>query len=255
MALEIVTIPCRTDNYAYLLHDGVTDTTALVDAPETAPIRDALEARGWGLQDLLITHHHDDHVEGVEALREVYGCRVIGAKADEHRLPPLDYAVEDGDVFGTVGEDAHVLDVSGHTVGHVAFHFPGAQAVFTADSLMALGCGRVFEGTMPQMWESLKKLRALPDETLVYSGHEYTQKNARFALTIEPENRALISRSEAIEAARAEGRPTVPSKLSEEKATNPLLRADLPELQAAIGMEGAAPEEVFAEVRGRRDGF
>lgn len=254
MPLDIVTVPCRTDNYAFLLHDAASGRTALVDAPEAAPIRTALAERGWQLSDILITHHHDDHIAGVADLR-AGGARVIGAAADAHRLPPLDLAVTEGDDIDVCGERARVIDVSGHTVGHVAFHFPDSRAVFTADSLMALGCGRLFEGTPEQMWQSLLKLRALPDDTLVCSGHEYTAANARFAATIEVDNPQLMSRITAIEAARSVGKPTVPSKLSEEKLTNPFLRADQAALKAAVGMAQASDSEVFAEVRRRKDRF
>ena len=255
MPLEIVTVPCLSDNYAYLAHDPATGETAVVDVPEAAPIRAALAERGWQLGTILITHHHADHVDGVEDLRRETGARVVGARADAHRLPPLDTAVAEGDSVAVGAETGEVIDVSGHTVGHIAFHFPASHAVFTADSLMALGCGRVFEGTAPMMWESLSKLAALPGDTLVYSGHEYTAKNAEFARTIEPDNAQLKSRCEAVEAARADGRPTVPSKLSEERATNPFLRAALPEVKTAIGMTDAADAEVFAEIRKRKDRF
>ena len=255
MPIDIVTVPCRSDNYAFLLHDEASGRTALVDAPETAPMVAALEARGWSLEEIWITHHHGDHVEGVDDLRARYGATVTGGAADAHRLPKLDRAVADGDSFDFAGSEVRVMDVSGHTVGHIAFHLPSAMAVFTADSLMALGCGRVFEGTFPQMWSSLSKLAALPPETLVHSGHEYTTANARFAMTIEPENPALISRTEAIAAARAAGKPTVPSLLSEELATNPFLRAGLPEVKAAVGMENASDAEVFGEIRSRKDRF
>ncbi len=255
MPVEIVTVPCRADNYAFLIHNAATGETALVDAPETAPLEAALSARGWRLTDLLITHHHYDHVEAVEDLRAAHGCRVIGAAADAGRLPPLDLTVAEGDEITVCGAPCQVIDVSGHTVGHIAFYMPQAAAVFTADSLMALGCGRLFEGTAPQMWQSLCKLKALPPETIVYSGHEYTAANAAFALTIEPKNPDLISRKQGIDALRAEGRPTVPSKLAEECATNPFLRADLPSVKAALSMQGKDDAEVFAEIRRRKDMF
>jgi hydroxyacylglutathione hydrolase len=255
MTLEMITIPCRTDNYAFLLHDAATGQTALVDAPEVPAIKAALDARGWRLTDILITHHHDDHISGVDALRELFGARVIGAKADAHRLPPLDLAVAEGDVVQVCGQDASVIDVSGHTIGHIAYYFAGSHMVFTADSLMAMGCGRLFEGTAAQMWASMQKLRALPGDTLVCSGHEYTANNARFALTVEPDNAALVARIADITAVRAAGGFTVPSLLSLEQQTNPFLRADDPALAAAIGMTGAAPVEIFAEVRRRKDKF
>ncbi|MEM9031093.1 MAG: hydroxyacylglutathione hydrolase [Pseudomonadota bacterium] len=255
MPLDIVTVPCRADNYAFLIHAPESGRTALVDAPETAPLEHALSAHGWTLDEIWITHHHADHVEAVDPLRRAFGATVTGAKADAHRLPALDRAVGDGDTFDFEGHAVTVMDVSGHTVGHVAFHIPSADAVFTADSLMALGCGRVFEGTHEQMWASLSKLAALPPETTVYSGHEYTDTNARFARTIEPDNPALMSRLEAIAAARAAGKPTVPSTLAEELATNPFLRAGHADVKAAIGLPGARDEEAFAEVRRRKDRF
>ncbi len=255
MPLQIVTVPCLSDNYAYLMHDDATGATALVDAPEVDPIEAALAERGWRLTDILITHHHNDHIDGVDALRAAHGARVIGAARDVHRLPALDLAVADAETFTVCGTRVTALDVSGHTVGHIAFHVPDANAVFTADSLMALGCGRLFEGTAPQMWVSLSKLAALPDGTDVYSGHEYTAANARFALTIEPDNAALKARAEAVAQARAKGLPTVPSTLAEEKATNPFLRAALPALKDSLGMSGAADEDVFAAIRGRKDRF
>lgn len=255
MPLEIVTIPCLKDNYAFLAHDRATGETAVVDVPEAAPIAAALTQRGWTLTHVLLTHHHWDHVDGLDALLAAHPATVIGAAADAHRLPPLDIAVAEGDTI-TIGSDTgHVIDVSGHTLGHIAVHFPGSQVVFTADSLMAMGCGRLFEGTPEQMYRSLSKLAALPGETLVCSGHEYTASNAKFAMTIEPENAALISRIEKIETARAQGRPTVPSLLSTERATNPFLRTDSPEIQGNLGLSGADPVAVFTEIRRRKDSF
>jgi len=255
MSLEIVTIPCRTDNYAYLLRDSVKGETAVVDVPEAAPVLAALRERDWNLDLILITHHHADHVDGVEEVRKATGARVLGAAADEHRLPPLARALVEGDKVALGGSVAQVLDVSGHTVGHIAFHFPEDHAVFTADSLMALGCGRIFEGTPEMMWKSLSKLAALPPETMVYSGHEYTQSNARFALTIEPGNGALEARSARIDALRAKGLPTVPVSLREELDTNPFLRAARAEVKQAIGMPTASDVKVFAEIRARKDRF
>jgi len=255
MPLEIVTIPCLKDNYAFLAHDRATGQTAVIDVPEAAPIAAALAQRGWRLSHVLLTHHHWDHVDGLAALLAAHPATVIGAAADAHRLPPLDVAVSEGDRIVIGSDEGHVIDVSGHTLGHVAFHFPASAVVFTADSLMAMGCGRLFEGTPAQMYASLAKLAALPDETLVCSGHEYTASNAKFAATIEPGNAALISRMEKIETARAQGRPTVPSLLATERATNPFLRAESPEIQANLGLTGADPVTVFTEVRRRKDSF
>ncbi len=255
MPAEILTIPCLADNYAYLIHDPESGDTALVDAPEAAPVLAALQERGWRLGRILITHHHPDHVEGVEEIRKATGAQVLGAAADAHRLPPLDRALKEGDSLPLGGEAGVVIDVPGHTIGHIAFHFPATGAVFTADSLMALGCGRLFEGTPAQMWESLGKLAALPGETLVCPGHEYTEANARFALTIEPENPALQARAREIAERRASGLPTVPARLDEELATNPFLRAAEPAIRARLGMENAPDVEVFAEIRHRKDNF
>lgn len=255
MTLQIETIPCLSDNYAFLAHDPATGQTAAVDVPEAGPILKTLADKGWTLSHVLLTHHHYDHVEGLGELLSAAPAAVIGAAADAHRLPPLDVAVSEGDTIVIGSQTGRVLDVSGHTVGHIAFHFPDSSAVFTADSLMALGCGRVFEGTPPQMWASLSKLAALPPETIVYSGHEYTENNAKFALTVDPDNPALISRAEAISAARSKLQPTVPSTLSDELATNPFLRATDPAIQENLGMTGADPAAVFAEIRARKDRF
>ena len=251
--LELVTVPCLSDNYAYLIHNAQTGETTLIDAPEAAPIKAALDARGWVLTDIVLTHHHPDHIDGVGALRGK--ARVIGAKADAHRLPDLDLAVTEGDDLTLCGAKAQIFDVSGHTLGHIAIYLPAAGYAFTADSLMALGCGRLFEGTPAQMWESLQKLRALPDDTVICSGHEYTENNARFAASLDPDNRDLISRTKGIAAARAAGKPTVPSTLTLEKRTNPFLRADLPEFKSVMGMADASAVDVFTKVRALKDTF
>lgn len=257
MPLELVTIPCRADNYAFLVHNSATGDTVLVDVPDAAPIKAALDAQGWTLSDVLLTHHHGDHVDGLAPLLGMIDTkpRVIGAKVDAHRLPDLDLAVSEGESVRICGQDVAVYDVSGHTMGHIAVHFPDSALLFTADSLMALGCGRLFEGTPATMWDSMQKLRALPDDTRVCSGHEYTQTNARFAMTIEPANQSLISRIEEINQTRAAGLPTVPSDLGVEKRTNPFLRADNADLKSAIEMTGGDPADIFAEIRKRRDVF
>lgn len=255
MSLDLVTVACLSDNYAFLLHETLTGETLLVDAPESAPLKAELEQRGWRLTHILLTHHHGDHIDGVADLRATYHPKVIGAAADAHRLPPLDARVAPGDTFEFAGHEVQVFDASGHTVGHVAYYIPAAHAAFTGDCLMALGCGRLFEGTPEQMWDSLTRLAALPPETLICSGHEYTAANARFALSIDPDNPALVQRARDIDTMRAEGRFTVPSLLSLELETNPFLRAHLPEMKARMGLAGASDVEVFAAIRAAKDRF
>ena len=255
MGLQIVTVPCLQDNYAFLAHDAETGTTAVVDAPEAAPILSELDRRGWRADIVLLTHHHADHIQGLGDILERHAARVVGAAADAHRLPRLDQAVTGGDRVSIGAEEGRVIAVPGHTLGHIAYHFPDSAVAFTGDSLMALGCGRVFEGTMPQMWDSLQRLAALPPETQICSGHEYTAANARFALSVEPGNAALQARARATADARQHGQATVPSRLSDELATNPFLRADTPQMRAQIRMENAPASDIFAEIRTRKDRF
>jgi hydroxyacylglutathione hydrolase len=252
--LELVTIPCLKDNYAFLIHDASSGATAVVDVPEAGPILDALDARGWTLTHVLLTHHHWDHIDGLPGLMVGPEVAVIGAAADAHRLPPLTQAVAEGDTIHVGNAEARIFDVSGHTVGHIAFWFPDSALLFTGDSLMAMGCGRIFEGTPAQMWQSLSKLAALPDATLVCSGHEYTEGNVRFARTLD-EPPALIERMDRIARARASGLPTVPSTMAEERATNPFLRASDPALKKSLGLGDATDAEVFATIRARKDNF
>ncbi|WP_264493351.1 hydroxyacylglutathione hydrolase [Rhodobacter sp. KR11] len=251
--LDLVTIPCLKDNYAYLIRDPETGQTAVVDVPDAIPVIETLQDKGWKLGMILLTHHHDDHVQGVARLVEATGAMVLGARADSARLPRLDRALVEGDRVTVGGEEGVVLDVSGHTVGHIAFHFPASNLAFTADSLMAGGCGRLFEGSPATMWASLQKLAALPDDTLICSGHEYTASNLRFAAVVDPDNAALQARIASTARARAMAEPTVPSLLSLEKATNPFLRAPL--LKAALGMAKSSDAEAFAEIRARKDKF
>ncbi|MEO1612840.1 MAG: hydroxyacylglutathione hydrolase [Pseudomonadota bacterium] len=253
MPLSVSVVPCLSDNYGYILTDDATGAVAVVDAPEAAPLNAALDAAGGRLDLILVTHHHFDHIDGVEALREKYGAKVIGHAADAERLPALDIAVAEGDAVALGESSASVIDVSGHTVGHIAYLFDGHA--FTADSLMALGCGRVFEGTHLQMWGSLAKFLALPPETLIYSGHNYGQANGRFALSIEPDNADLKARIAGIEAADAAGEPICPVSLAEELKTNPFLRATEAAVKQAVGMPGGDDAAVFAEVRRRKDAF
>jgi len=251
--LEIDLFPCRSDNFGVLLHDPVSGATASIDAPEEKPILDALSRRGWTLTHILTTHHHGDHVEANLALKQRFGVTIIGPKREA--IPGIDRKVDDGDVFDFAGRRVEVIATPGHTLGHICFYLPEEELLFAADTLFALGCGRVFEGTPAQMWGSLEKLAALPDETTVYFGHEYTLSNARFAKTIDPDNAALLARITEIEALRAAGGFTAPTTIGLEKATNPFLRAGDPGIRRHLGMETASDAEVFAEIRGRKDRF
>lgn len=255
MTVETRLIPCRNDNYAVLVHDPADGTTLLVDAPEEAPIRKVLDETGWTLTHILITHHHIDHVEALLPLKERYGAEVHGPAAEADKIKGLDSLVRGGDRL-TIGRmTAEVIDTPGHTKGHVSYHFAAQKLLFAADTLFALGCGRLLEDTPEAMWTSLLKLRALPDDTEVFCGHEYTLSNARFALTVDPDNGELKTRAKAVELMAAAGEPTVPSLLGIEKATNPFLRADAPEVAEAVGLAGADPVAVFTEVRARKDRF
>jgi hydroxyacylglutathione hydrolase len=253
--LEIEQIPVLNDNYAYLVHEPAADVTAVVDPPVVKPVLERLAARGWTLDWILSTHHHSDHTAGNLELKQATGCRVAGARADEARIPGIDLKLAEGDRFQLGEAAAQVLETPGHTSGHISFWFPEAKALFCADTLFSLGCGRVIEGSHAQMWNSLSKLAALPDDAMVYCGHEYTQANARFALSVDPDNKALQERAAEVDRQRAAGQPTVPTKLRAERAANPFLRPNDPAIRARLGMEGASDAEVFAEIRRRKDRF
>lgn len=255
MALEIHQFSCLADNYGYLIHEPVSGLTAAIDTPEEAAINTELQKKGWRLTHILNTHHHFDHAGGNEALKARWNCTVVGAAIDAARIPGIDVALREGEEFVFGNTRAVVIEVPGHTTGHIAYHFPEEGVAFVGDTLFVLGCGRLFEGTAQMMWQSLGKLMALPDSTVLYCAHEYTQSNAKFAVTIEPGNAALIARSQEIDALRAAGKPTVPTTLAREKATNPFLRADSPEVQRIVERTGAPLWDVFGEVRRRKDKF
>ncbi|MFQ5563374.1 MAG: hydroxyacylglutathione hydrolase [Parvularculaceae bacterium] len=255
MTLEIRQFPCLFDNYGYLVRDLETGVVATIDTPDANAVNAALKEAGWRLTHILNTHHHWDHAGGNLALKEKWGCEVIGPRAEAEKIPGLDRVVGDGDVVAFGESKARIYDTPGHTLGHIVYHFEDDGAAFVGDTIFALGCGRLFEGTPAQMWNSLSKIAAFPGETNLYCAHEYTQANARFALTVDPENDALKKRSAEIDRLRANKIPTVPSTVAEERATNPFLRAEDPGLQAGVGMNGADPVDVFAEVRKRKDNF
>jgi hydroxyacylglutathione hydrolase len=255
MPLDVRLVPLLKDNYAYLLRDDESGKTAIVDPSEAEPVLRLIDTLGWKLDYILNTHHHADHSGGNVGIKQRTGATVVGPQADRDRIPAIDVALADGEHFQFGTADAEVMDIPGHTRGHIAFWFARDRAVFCGDTLFALGCGRMFEGTAPQMWTSLQRLRELPDATRVYCGHEYTQANARFALTVEPGNRALVARAAEIDAKRAAGEPTIPSTIGAERATNPFFRADQPELAQGVGLAGGDPVAVFAETRLRKDKF
>jgi hydroxyacylglutathione hydrolase len=253
--LEIELVPCLSDNYAYLVRDPDEDFCAIVDPSEAPPVKAALESRGWRLTHILNTHHHPDHTGGNAALKSKYGARVIGPEKDRARIPAMDEGVEDGSSFALGSHAARVLEIPAHTRAHIAFVFEAEGAVFTGDTLFAMGCGRLFEGTPGMMWHSLSKLMALPDATHIYCGHEYTLNNGRFALTLEPGNHDLAARMRDVEALRAAGKPTIPSAIGLEKRTNPFLRPHSAEIRRTLNMTDASDVDVFAEMRSRKDKF
>jgi hydroxyacylglutathione hydrolase len=255
MAAEVEQFICRSDNFGVLLHDPSSGVTASIDAPDAAAIEAALKRRGWKLTHILTTHHHSDHTEGNMALKEASGAMIVGPESEAEKIPGIDEGVREGVTFTFGALKARVIETPGHTLGHVSYYLPDEGIAFTGDTLFSLGCGRVFEGTMAGMWESLKKLRALPRETIIYCGHEYTEANARFALTIEPNNLDLVARAEEVSRLRASGKATLPTTIGEEITTNPFLRADRPRLRASIEMRKADPAEVFAALRSRKDAF
>lgn len=255
MAVIIDVFPARQDNFGYLIHDEASGRTAALDAPEAAAIRAALAQRGWVLSDIFITHHHLDHVEGIGELKAAFDCRVVGPRGEADKIEGLDELVGDGDRVALGETVFDVIAAPGHTLGHVVYHDAENKHLFSADALFSLGVGRMFEGTPGPMWAGLERLRALPDETLVYCGHEYTESNSKFALSVDPGNLALQARAAEVTALRAAGRATIPFGLGEDKRANPFLRADAPELARHYGLEGKAPFEVFAALRRAKDNF
>ena len=254
-ALQIIQIPVLNDNYVYVLHEPESALTAVVDPAVADPVEEVLANRGWKLTHILNTHHHGDHTGANLALKETHGCTVIGPAADAERIPGIDVEVGEGDEVTFGQSRAYVFDVPGHTRGHIAFWFRQDNALFCGDTLFAMGCGRMFEGTAQQFWSSLSKLRALPAATKIYCAHEYTMANGQFALSVEPENQALIERMEEVARKREKGIPTVPSTLREEWDTNPFLRPNSDELQRTVGLVGAPLVDVFAETRRLKDNF
>ncbi len=250
---EIHQFPCLKDNYGVLVRDPTSGVVAAIDAPNGDEVAAALAAKGWKLTHILTTHRHGDHTDGNLPLKSATGCMIIGPKGEADLVPGIDKAVGEGDTFMLGSLEVRVLDTPGHTKGHITYWIPSADVAFAGDTLFAMGCGRVIEGNMEQMWRSLEKLMKLPPETVVYCGHEYTQANAKFALTIEPENEALQARVKEVEAKRGRGETTLPTRIDVELATNPFLRAQSLAIRKRLGMETAADWQVFGEVRERKN--
>jgi hydroxyacylglutathione hydrolase len=244
---------CLKDNFGVLLHDPASGATAAIDAPEAAPVDAALKATGWRLSDILVTHHHADHTGGIAELKARHGCRVTAPRNEAARIPDVDATVGEGDIARVGALAGRVIETPGHTAGHISYFFDADRLAFVGDTLFSIGCGRVIEGTPEMMWASLLKLRALPDDTEIYCGHEYTEANIRFALTIEPDNPDLRARADEARRQVAAGQPTIPTTIGAEKRANVFLRADVPAVAAAVGLAGRPAAQVFAEVRERKN--
>jgi hydroxyacylglutathione hydrolase len=255
MPAEVRLFRCLKDNYGVLLHDSETGATASIDAPEATPVEAALRETGWRLSDILVTHHHADHTDGIRALKEKYKCRVTAPAGEAAKIPSVDDTLREGDTVKLGNLSANVIETPGHTLGHIAYWFRADRLAFVGDTLFSIGCGRVIEGTPAQMWDSLKKLRDLPEDTQVYCGHEYTLANIKFALSVDKDNPVLAAREAQALRQIDEGQPTIPVTIGDEKLANPFLRADVPDLAADIGMAGKPAAEVFAEIRTRKNRF
>ena len=251
--LQVHQFPCLSDNYGFLLHDPDSGETACIDTPEADVILREAETKGWRITQIWNTHWHPDHAGGNEAIKEATGCKITAPAAEAERIAGIDRTVEDGEIVALADHRARVIDVGGHTMGHIAYHLPQDSLAFVGDSVFALGCGRMFEGSPEQFWQSLERIKALPVDTTLYCAHEYTQANAKFALHADPDNTALAAYAKEVDEARRRGEATVPTTLSRELATNPFLRADSDDMRKRWG--GNAPHETFAALRSAKDAF
>ena len=255
MPAQTYLFPCLTDNFGVLLHDPESGATAAIDAPEAKAVEDALAKTGWRLTDILVTHHHGDHTAGIGELKTHYKCRVVAPRNEAQRIAQVDETVGEGDTVRIGALEGRVIETPGHTAGHISYFFPKDKLAFVGDTLFSIGCGRVIEGNPEMMWQSLLKLRGLPDDTQFYCGHEYTAANIRFAKTIEPNNKSLAARADEVTRLRAVGKPTIPATIGAEKAENPFLRADVPEVAKSLGLASSPAWKVFAEIRERKNRF
>lgn len=251
--LDILQFACRSDNFGVLIHDEAAGVTAAIDAPDAESILAKLAERGWNLTHLLITHHHSDHTAGNLQLKEATGCTVVGPEAEADRIPGIDRGVGEGDTIAFGEFEIRVIETPGHTIGHVTYWIPAGSVAFVGDTMFAMGCGRIFEGNAKVMWASLKKLMALPPETEIYCGHEYTAANATFALTIDPENVALQKRAKDVAEQRSKGLATLPTRIDLELETNPFLRPHVAAIRRRLGMQYDPDWRVFAEIRERKN--
>ena len=255
-AVAVHMFPCLSDNYGVLVHDASSGVTAVVDAPDADAIESAAAETGWRPTHVFVTHHHWDHTQAIPRLRDAFDVTVVGPRKEADKIVDVDRRVDDGDSFAFGEHRVRVIGTPGHTLGHIAYWMPDMAIAFVGDTLFAMGCGRVFEGTAEMMWNTLDRLATtLPGETQIYCGHEYTLANAKFAVTVDPDNEALAARLGAVEALRAAGTPTLPTTMAEELRTNPFLRARDAALRGHLDMAGAADWEVFAEIRRRKDDF
>lgn len=253
--LKILQIPVLTDNYIYLIHDLDSKQTAAVDPALAEPVLEALHKQGWQLHYIFNTHHHSDHVGGNLELKTQTACKIVACKTDSDRIPGIDITVQDGDIFQLGRHQIKIIETIGHTTGHIVYYFAEDDLLFCGDTLFTLGCGRLFEGTAQQLWESLQKLKQLPETTKVYCAHEYSLSNGKFALSVEPDNQALQARMEKIKQLRADNLPTVPGTIGEELATNPFFREQSLSIQTHLKMTGKSPTEIFTALRKMKDIF
>ena len=253
--LEVHLFPCLSDNYGFLIHDASHDLTATIDTPEVKPIMHELESKGWHLTHILNTHHHWDHAGGNIEIKNLTGCTIVGPGGEAGRIPGIDIRLGDGDIFKFGNHQARISETAGHTLGHIVYHFENDHIAFVGDTLFAMGCGRLFEGSAEQMWDSLQKFLQWPDDTKIYCAHEYTLKNGEFALTIDPQNHLLVDRVNEVKKLRSRNQPTIPTMLGLEKKTNPFLRPMDTRIRDALGMPQASDVEVFAKIRFLKDSY